>query len=175
MNTYDWSKFDIYIYIKSAPETLFNKWTTAEGLESFFMNEVQFESKDGKKRTKIEYVKPGDKYKWEFIHSSIIHGIILDVEQNRKISFTFGDDPDASIVDVLFIKSNNRTLLHLSQKNIPTSDEAKVNIHLNCRGAWIHFLTVLKSVVEFNIDCRDKEPLTGGSLAAGFVPKEYEQ
>jgi uncharacterized protein YndB with AHSA1/START domain len=169
MSSYDWSKFDIFIYIESTPEILFDKWATSAGLESFFMKNVKYESADGEPRASNEHVKKDDRYTWEFIHGSVLNGAIVEVILNQKVSFTFGE----SIVDVLFIKSKNRTLVHLIQRNIPTDEESKVDTHLNCRGAWIHFLTVLKSVIEFNVDCRDKESLTGGSLATGFTPKEH--
>jgi len=136
------------------------------------MKKVKYISSDGEPRGRNEHIKPDDRYTWEFIHGSILEGVIVEVKLNQKISFTFGDE---SIVDVLFIKSDNRTLVHLIQRNIPKTENSKVNIHLNCRGAWIHFLTVLKSVIEFNVDCRDKEALTGGSLATGFTPKEYSK
>jgi hypothetical protein len=134
------------------------------------MKTVHYESSNGEPRDRNAHVKPGDQYKWEFIHGPIIRGVIIDVEPDRKISFTFGDE---SKVDVLLTKSGERTLVHLCQRDIPLTTEGMVVEHLNCRGAWIHFLTVLKSVVEFKVDCRDKESLTGGSLTVGFFPKEY--
>ena len=169
MSNYDWSKFDIYIYMESTPEILFDKWATSAGLESFFMKKVKYESANGESRAGDEHVRKDDKYTWEFVHGSVLNGVVVDVILNKQVSFSFGE----SIIDVKFIKSNNRTLVHLIQRNIPTDEESKVDTHLNCRGAWIHFLTVLKSVIEFNVDCRDKESSTGGSLATGFVPQEY--
>jgi len=169
METYDWSKFDIYFYINSSVDKIFDKWATASGLESFFMKKVDYESKNDETRDKNIHVRAGDRYTWEFYYGSIIEGEIIEVEQNKKVSFTFGD----SIVDVLLTGSNKRTLIHLCQRNIPLSEEAKIHVHLNCRGAWIHFLTVLKSVLEFNVDCRDKELLTAGSISTRFFPEEY--
>jgi len=99
MNSYDWSKFEIFIYIESNPEKLFNKWATASGLESFCMKKVGYESLERKVRDRNEHVKPGDKYIWEFIHGSILQGIIVEVKLNQKISFTFGEQ---SIVDKLY-------------------------------------------------------------------------
>ena len=78
-------------------------------------------------------------------------------------------------MDVFFVKSENRTLVHLQQKNMLTTEENKIDEHLNCRGAWIHFLTVLKSVVEFNVDCRDKEATTAGSFGTWFFPPEFSK
>ncbi len=169
MKNYDWSKFDIYFYIESPPAVIFDKWATATGLESFFMRKVVYETAEGKPRDGNARVKAGDTYKWEFIYGPVIKGEILDARLSRKFSFSFGD----SIVDIVFTKSDGRTLVHLRQRNIPVDEDSKVHIHLNCRGAWIHFLTVLKSVIEFNTDCRDQVTLTGGSLATGFFPEEY--
>jgi uncharacterized protein YndB with AHSA1/START domain len=132
------------------------------------MKAVRHESPKGGPRDRHEPVHAGDRYTWEFIHGPTVEGTILDVEPNRRVAFTFGGDTK---VDVLLTKTGTRTLVHLRQWNMATSAERMVNEHLNCRGAWIHFLTVLKSVLEYGADCRDKDPKTGGSVGIGFLPE----
>jgi uncharacterized protein YndB with AHSA1/START domain len=172
MSAYDWSSFDIYLYIDGPAEPIFRKWVTAAGLESFFMKSVRYVTGEGIQRKSEELVKPGDHYVWEFYHKATVEGEVLAVEPNHKISFTFGLP---TTVDVRLTESDGRTLVHLCQRNMQVSDEGMVQEHMNCRGAWIHFLTVLKSLVEFGIDCRDKQSLTAGSLTVGFIPEEYSQ
>ena len=92
MSNYDGSKFDVFIYIESTPEVLFNKWATSSGLESFFIKTVSYKSPDGKQREPNEHVEQGDQYTWQFIHGFVIEGSILEVIPNQKMSFTFGDE-----------------------------------------------------------------------------------
>jgi hypothetical protein len=54
----------------------------------------------------------------------------------------------------------------LRQYDIPTGDEEKVNIHLNCSCGWTFYLTNLKTYLEFGIDLRENENdlINSGSL-----------
>ena len=47
---YDWTRFQIHAYIAAAPEEVFHRWATADGLESFFIRSAEYSSADDRQR-----------------------------------------------------------------------------------------------------------------------------
>ena len=74
------------------------------------------------------------------------------------------------MVSVIVRPYRGGALLRLRQSEIPDSEEARVHVHLNCRAAWVYFLTVLKVRLEHGIDARDRSRETGSSYSTYFNP-----
>lgn len=164
---YDWSKFDIYFYVEASPDDVYQRWLCASGLESFFVQRAHFVDATGNEREPGDPVKEGDTYAWTWWENSVSNGRITSVDEGKRcIAFTFLDCK----VSVNVSRNNGATLIHLVQSEIPLTEKAKVCTHLNCRGGWIYFLTVLKGVLEAGVDVREKDPGRTHCLDVVFHP-----
>ena len=164
--SYDWSRFEIFFYYDQPVEEVFLYWTTAAGLEAFFIEKAYFASKAKTIRSSEEVIEKGDRYRWEWRQNFSLEGDVLNVKNNEEITFTFGEME----VSLLFSKRGEQTQIHLLQTKIPDTDDGRVFGHLNCRSCWIFFLTNLKSVLDKNHDLRDSSPERVSSMEVGFKP-----
>ncbi|MBT7608911.1 MAG: SRPBCC domain-containing protein [Bacteriovoracaceae bacterium] len=158
---YDWSQFIITFYYPVSVEKLFETWTTANGLESFFIEECKFGSK-----RKNEIAEKGDSYNFQWRHDFNVSGEVLEVEKNKYFSYTFG----SMKVSIKFEKTENGSMCFIHQENI--TEDNKMMGHLNCRSCWIFFMTNLKSVYMTATDLRDENPEIVSSMEVEFIPKE---
>ena len=165
---YDWSQFDIYFFIETAPETVFQRWVTPSGLESFFVKGCKVTSKNGESKAHEDIFSEGDTYEWEWFFNWKSSGTILQVIPNKQLAFTFGK----CTVTVEFKSYDSGTFIHLKQNGMSPNEEDMVHLHLDCRCGWTYFLSNLKTVLEYNVDGRDKRPDTSRSLEIGFVPPQ---
>lgn len=164
---WDWSAFDVYLAVRAPPERVLERWRTAAGLESFFIRTAVFRSPSGEVRGPHEPALPGDRYLWTYWHGARSEGQVLAGRDGDEVSFTFG--PTAT-VRLRCRATHGGCLIELRQENIADTEDARAHEHLNCRGGWIHFLTVLKGLVEHGVDIRDRDPATAGSLSTRFRP-----
>ena len=165
-DTYDWTRFELVFYYDQSVENVFLAWSTADGLESFFIEHASFTSLSGVRRDGRDIVESGDTYRWDWRHPNSLDGQITAVELNRHIEFTFGDMK----VSLTFSTVGEQTELHLLQSGIADTEQGRVSGHLNCRSCWIFFLTNLKSVLESERDLRVADPARVSSMEVGFVP-----
>jgi len=165
---YDWSKFDIYFYIEASPDDVYQRWVCASGLESFFVQRAHFVDAMGIEREPNEPFKEGDTYSWTWWDNSVSSGKIIGVDESkRSLPLTFLD----CRVSVSVSRNNGAALIHLMQSKIPLTEYDKVRTHLNCRGGWIYFLTILKGVLESGVDVREKDPKRTNCVEVGFHPR----
>jgi uncharacterized protein YndB with AHSA1/START domain len=163
----DWTEFRLYVAIDAAPERLLRAWSTIEGMESFFVAMMRITDPDGSERQPDEVAGAGDRFVWRWHNSRSLSGRYLDVDPRREVSFTFGD----SCVRVQARAHGKGALLELCQYGMPDTPEANMHVYVNCRAAWVYFLTTLKARLEYNVDVRDKAIETGGSFSTFFDPR----
>mgnify|MGYP002725497064 CR=1 FL=1 len=165
--TYDWSQFHVRMYYLAPLEQIYHRFSTAEGLESFFIYKAVHITKDGTHRKSDEQVQTGDSYHWTYLHDFSHSGEYLLVKTNKLVRFTFGD----MSVDVHFRDVGNATEVDLHQTNCITIDPDRAWQHVNCRSCWIYFMTNLRSVVSGGSDLRDHDhPNWNDSVSIGFDP-----
>lgn len=164
---YDWTKFDIYLFINARPEAVSERWITTTGLESFFIKKMEVRSLAGELRQPNERFGEGDNYQWDWFFDGQSTGKVLQVIPEKSLTFTF---LKKCTVTVDCRPHDAGTMLHLRQSGMEATGGDMVNIHLDCRCGWIYFLTNLKAVLECGVDVRDKRPDTSISLEVGFVP-----
>lgn len=170
--TFDWSQFQLGIYIVAPPDALYNLWTTPVGLTRWFLRSAAFAPSDGPppRKTRQRIVVPpfddlvpradsqrcaaNDRYRWEWYYNGGIvgEGWILALRPPTKLVFGFGSGME---VEVLLRKQGRSCEVVLRQYNIPTTGPSKHNLHMGCRTAWTFFLTNLKSVAEGGADLRE--------------------
>jgi uncharacterized protein YndB with AHSA1/START domain len=156
MENFDWSRFVKRIPVNGQTQSLYDLWTTQEGLERWFLRHADFKQKDGQPRGRTARIEPGDTYEWRWHgweDEMVERGTILEVNGRDKIKFVFGK---AGTVTVTIVKESGMPLVELVQDKIPSDEESKVNFHLGCQTGWVFYLTNLKSVVEGGLDLRNK-------------------
>lgn len=165
MNTYDWSQFHVHMYYDAPIKELFCRFSTAAGLESFFIKNAEHTAQSGKPRDRTEVVQPGDRYEWTYVHDFAHGGTFTEVIQNERIEFTFG----SMTVSVSFREVDKMTEVALHQTNCATEDPERAWQHVNCRSCWIYFLTNLRSVLANGLDLRDHiHPQLNDSVSIGW-------
>ena len=162
----DWTRFDLHVAIDASPEIVLDFWSTIDGMERFFVQLMRITGPDGVERPTDERAQPGDRFLWRWPTGRYVRGEYLPRETDTEIRFTFGE----SKVRVEALPYNGGTLLRLTQYDIPDSEAARMHIHANCRGAWVHFMTVLKTLLEHGVDGRDMSRDTGASFSTYFDP-----
>jgi len=166
---YDWSQFAVHTYIDKPLPDVFRMWTTAAGLEKFFIKKAVNTTPAGTVRSQSDIVSAGDAYAWDFMHDFHLDGAFTEVIEDSRVTFTFGP----MMVTVRFRDTDSGTLVRLRQYEIPAdSEEEKAANHLNCRSCWVFFMTNLKSVMEHGADVRESDPDRSDCIAIHFQPLE---
>jgi uncharacterized protein YndB with AHSA1/START domain len=163
---YDWSRFDVYQFVDGSRHEIFRRWTTADGLASFCFAFAEFVATNGRKRPMDEPLRAGDRYAWVFPNGVTMEGRVLEVELDRLVSFSF----DEVRLTIRLAEQEGRTLVAVTQSEMPTGEEHRVRLHLDRRCTWTHVLTVLRGVVESRSDARDRVQSTAGSLGVSYQP-----
>ena len=164
-DAYDWSQFHVRMYYLASMDEVWRRFSTARGLESFFIYAATHTSADGKVRGADETVAAGDTYQWDYVHNYAHGGEFLEVVAREKVAFTFG----SMRVDISFRAVDGAIEVDLHQTNCALEDPERAWQHLNCRSCWIYFLTNLRSVLAGGPDVRDFEhPWWNDSVGIGF-------
>lgn len=159
---YDWTRFKKKIFIKATPMQVFQAWARAESITQWFIAEAENVGPDDTPRQPAEQVQPGDRYFWRWHQDLSTSGTMLEVVENRRLKFTFGDKTSGSeekiLVTVDFSDADGQTLLELTQENMADTPEAHATWHLGCNLGWSFFITNLKGLLEYGIDLRETDP-----------------
>jgi len=158
--THDWNVFDVHLYLDGSPAEVLRYWQTAEGFTRFFVAEMTVGSGNGDETT----LAPGSRYSWRGIHDYSSEGQFLRIT-DELVEFSFGTRYQV-IVSVTPLGTGTR--LHLRQSGMGDEDSEQVHGALNCRSCWIYFLVNLKSIVEYGIDLRDRNPATADAISVEF-------
>jgi uncharacterized protein YndB with AHSA1/START domain len=156
MSEYDWSRFVLRIPITASREKIYNAWATKQGIESWFLRSADFFTPQNTLRGEQEFIQNGDRYTWlwhGYDDETVEHNDILETNGEDTISFVFAGH---CIVTVVIGMIDHETIVQLTQENIPTGEEGKVNIHIGCMEGWTFYLANLKSVLEGGIDLRNR-------------------
>jgi hypothetical protein len=155
------------MYYLAPLEEVFRRFSTAAGLESFFIHQATHIAPDGTQRASDEPAQSGDDYHWTYVHDFAHGGRFEQVEPGRLVRFTFGP----MMVDIHFRDLGEATEVDLHQTNCATVDPERAWQHLNCRSCWIYFMTNLRSVLAGGPDIRDHQhPNWNDSVGIGFDP-----
>ncbi len=156
MPDYDWSKFTLRIPVNASAEKIYSALATQNGIESWFLRSACYYDSESKQRNAGEFIQKGDRYTWlwhGYDDDTIEHNYILDANGEDSLSFVFAGH---CIVTITVGTLDAETIVQLTQENIPTGEEGKVNIHIGCMEGWTFYLTNLKSLLEGGIDLRNR-------------------
>lgn len=155
MPDHNWEQFLLRIPIKTDKQTVFNQWTTREGLEKWFLRKAEFKKPDGSIRNASDTIQKGDTYEWMWHgwpDEVVERGTVLDIG-NLNLKFTFGK---AGNVTVTVKEELQETVLEVLQDQIPTDEDSKAYYHIGCTKGWLFYMVNLKSILEGGIDLRNR-------------------
>ncbi len=143
-NKYDWTQFKLKIEIEVKPEKVYEAWTDAESLMSWFPVTAEIVPKKGG-RLYLEWLG-GDKLEAKVIAARKPYSLIIP----------FGAKGEELKVSIR--KNGTGSICELHQYNMKTDPKTRVEMHMGCISGWVFFLTNLKSVLEHGIDLRGTDP-----------------
>jgi len=158
MSKYDWSCFTQKIYIKSPIGTVYDAWTKSTNLEKWFLRKAEFKGPDGVVKAGNSSIQKGDTYEWMWYgypDSIVEHGVVTEANGKDRFRFVFGK---AGVVTVQLTDHGDVTEMLLTQDQIPTDEESKVNYHIGCSTGWTFYEANIKSILEGGLDLRNKNP-----------------
>ncbi len=136
--------------------SLYEAWTTAAGLEKWFLRKADFYTVPGRLREPDEFILKEDTYEWYwhgFGDDTVEKGQILEANGTDFLKFTFAAN---SIVSVNMYSRNGLSIIEIMQENIPKENDPSKNLYVQCQVGWTFYLANLKAVIEGGIDLRNK-------------------
>ena len=158
---FDWTQFKREVFIQADLPTLFQAWTKPGEITKWFIASAIVTTASHHPRPKDEIMQVGDQYHWQWHQDLQAKGTILEVVENERLQFTFGDsepDPDEKIVvTVTFNDLGDTTSVVLQQENLPDSEQGHVQWYMGCNMGWSFFMTNLKALLEHGVDLRETD------------------
>ena len=159
MQIYDWSQFRLRIPVNAEPATIFNAWSTQQGLESWFLRKAEFIKADGSMRPSKENVQIGDSYVWMWHgwpDEVSEKGVVLQENGKDVFKFSFGKGGN---VTINIKEEEGQTIEDLLQDEIPVDEHSRTLYHIGCTKGWVFYLANLKSILEGGVDLRNRNEL----------------
>jgi uncharacterized protein YndB with AHSA1/START domain len=139
--------------INSPMAKVYQCWATKAKMETWFLETADYRAGD-RDRKSDELIQKGDHFTWKWNNWDIIEkGQILEANGKDFISFTFGS---GGVVHVNLEERDKGTELSLTQDEIPTDENSKMDIFVGCITGWTFWLTNLKAYLEFGITLHAK-------------------
>ena len=158
MATFDWSRFQLKIYINAPQQRVYDSWTKPANLVNWFLRVADFADVQGNARDAGDYVRPGDIYGWKWYgypDTVAETGEVLEVNGSDSFKFRFGK---AGVVNVKLNEVKGMTEMILTQNEIPTDEKSRADYHIGCSTGWTFYFANLKSILEGGADLRNKDP-----------------
>jgi uncharacterized protein YndB with AHSA1/START domain len=162
-NNYDWTRFERQVFINAEPAEVWRAWTVPENIVKWFIATADYTTDEASPRPADDVVQAGDNYHWRWHQDLASNGRILEVVENERLSFTFGDKEPGSAEKIIVTVEVNQeddgvTRLRLVQDNMADTPEAHAGWHLGCNLGWSFFMTNLKGLLEYGVDLRETDP-----------------
>ena len=155
MDNFDWTQFSKRVFIHSEIANVYSAWTVSAEIEKWFLSKCIFLSKEGIEISPLESVASNQSYQWRwYAQNHYEEGAVISANGTDLIEFTFVGNCK---VQIKLSSSNDKTLVELTQTEIPIDDNSKQNIRLGCAFGWSFYLLNLKSILEGGLDLRNKD------------------
>jgi len=158
---HDWSYFKRGLFINAPVQKVFDAWIYSEQVETWFLKTCKYFDSSGKERAKKEALQTGDTYEWHWHNwDGSQKGSVTNVNHaNHILEFGFIDNTNPCRVEVK--EWHGKTLLMLTQSNIPTDDKNKREVHEGCSSGWSFWIVNLKSWLEGGVLLHETEAIPG--------------
>lgn len=159
MENYHWDHFTRSIFINAPRSKVFDAWTIPEQIETWFLEKAIFLDRTGLDRPKNERIQNEDRYQWKWWNYGVVEeGRVQTIDQEmRFIDFLFVGEKCP--VRVIFKDLGEKTLVQLSQSQIPWDDKSKAQIHMGCSQGWSFWMVNLKAWLEHGVILHEKEDI----------------
>ena len=155
MKNFDWTTLNRQIAIKSELSVLYDAWTKASEIEKWFLSRAVYYSSENNVISREKRIEKDFTYEWSwYLYDVVENGKITIANNIDHLQFTFAGE---CLVDVRLKQAQNYVIVNITQSNIPTDDDSKLNIRLGCDSGWSFYLLNLKSVYEGGLDLRNKD------------------
>lgn len=157
MPSIDWSTFTVRININASPDALYKAWTSSKAIEYWFLRKSDYYNAKGELRHPDEEVEAGDQYTWYwhgYDDKTFEKGSILELNGKDLFRFNFGK---AGNCTVRIKEEEGQTIVELTQEDIPTDEQSRMNYHVGCKSGWTFHLADMKSLFEGGPDLRNKD------------------
>jgi uncharacterized protein YndB with AHSA1/START domain len=165
---YDWSEFQITYFIDASIQEVYGLWATAEGMTRFWADKVTVLDTDDKVKPGNAEYDNGDRIHLRFPTQTDTDLEILNIERNKFMLFSFGED--YGWVHVSLSTEGPRTRVVLRQFGLPDDTNSRWEVHVNARGWWIANLMNIQSVLVHGHDLRVREPAAASGLGTLYQP-----
>ena len=165
---YDWSELQLTWHVDAPLGDVYELWSTAAGMQRFWGDLVEAKDDQGRSRPASEEYANGDRIRIRFPTGTETALQILNLEHERFLLFSFGDD--YGWVNVRFETAGQRTRIVLRHFGLQTGDALSWHLQANARGWWILNLLNIQSVLLHNHDLRIRQPGCEGCLGTLFNP-----
>ena len=156
MKNFDWTQFTREIAVEAPIQTKYDAWAVPQEIERWFLSSAKYQKAQGESVPQGERTQEGDTYQWQWYPYDMMEtGKVTKANDKNYYQFTFAEN---CIVDIQLESYEKGTIITLSQKEIPTGDDSKVNVRLGCDTGWSFYLVNLKSVYEGGLDLRNRDP-----------------
>ncbi|PWT99221.1 MAG: hypothetical protein C5B52_10915 [Bacteroidetes bacterium] len=156
MQPYNWNQFVLRVPVNANTKSIYDAWTTTEGIESWFLRKAVYTSPANRVRSELEPVQPGDKYVWlwhGYDDTFAEKGKIIACNEEDFFQFEFSG---GCIVTVNVKSEQGENICELVQDMTPPDEKDKQFFFIECQKGWTFYLTNLKSVLETGYDLRNK-------------------
>lgn len=147
--TPNWDSFTKRIHLQKSMEEVYRAWAVPDLLTQWFLQEAHYTTPEDAQRPAGELIQKGDRHRWKWHNWDVREeGEVLEANGRDRLSFTFGHGGQVH----LQLRENARgTELELTQNEIPTDEQAKMNYYVGCSTGWTFWLTNLKAWLEYGI------------------------
>ncbi|HVS98188.1 MAG TPA: SRPBCC domain-containing protein [Puia sp.] len=152
----DFSQFKLRVNIKASIEDAYRAWTTAAGLNSWFIGKMIFTDGNGVVRPDDAPVQAGDDYTCSFAttpENVLIKGKVLKANGRDLFSLSFSKNCP---VTISIYSEHGETIVELIESNVPNEEDVVVRQYVSDSKGWIFYLVNLKSVLEGGLDLRNR-------------------
>ena len=156
LTDHDFSQFKLRVNIKTSIENAYHAWTTADGLNAWFLGGLVFSDSNGMQRPGDALAEPNDEYTCYFANKPgvvAMKGKVLRANGKDLYSFTFSK---GCPVTITIYAEQGETIVELIESNLPTDEETIKRHYVGDSKGWIFYLTNLKSVLEGGLDLRNR-------------------
>lgn len=156
MSKHDWSQFTRRISIKAPLLAVYRAWTTPVNLETWFLRHAEFRISNGEIRERTGQVYSGDTYEWLWYghpDTAVEKGRVIETNGVDTVKFSFAG---GAFVSVHMEPMGDEVMVSITQAEIPTDENGKVNYNMECQVGWTFYLANLKSILEGGLDLRNK-------------------
>lgn len=161
---HNWTKFTKRIGINAGVAEIYDLIKTRQGLETWFLRMAEFTTPGKEVRSSNSAIEKNDTYRWRWhgYNNEVTEtGRVLEANGKDTLRFTFAGE---CLVTIAARPHQDITLVEITQENIPTDEQSRINYYIGCSEGWAFYLVNLKSILEGGIDLRNRDETLQGVL-----------